>query len=284
MSRFLTLVLCAVVAGCSRSKPAKSVPADSSSAGPVAKVRRVGQIARVRPEQIEQYKKLHEAMRPEVFQELHRFHVSNYSVYLKELEEDGHYLFSYFEYTGDAFKDDMTKVREDPTVRQWCDAIGGECLVKWSAETADWWADMEEVFFFAGNTDVPMDDSKAQRHGMVVGLRPEMVDSYESLHANAWPGVLSKIREANIRNYPIFLKEINGKYYLLSYFEYVGDDFDADMARPSADPATKAWEKLTDTGCQIPLTTRAEGERWAEMEQVFYYGGFPNSGRVQDLD
>ncbi len=111
-----------------------------------------------------------------------------------------------------------------------------------------------------------------------------MVDSYKLLHANTWPGVLNKITEANIRNYPSFLKEISGKYYLLGYFEYVGDDFDADMARLSADPTTKAWEKLTDAGCQIPLTTRAEGEWWAEMEPVFYYGGFPDSGRVEDSD
>ena len=280
----MILVLSAAVAGGSDSKPANPVPADSPSAGRVVKVRRVGQIARVRPEQIRRYKKLHETMSPQVFQELHRYHVGNCSVYLKEFEEGEHFLFRYFEYRGADFENDMAKMRENPTIRQWWETIGGECPRKSSSETADLWSDMEEVFFFAGNTNVLIDNSNVQRHGMVVGLRPDMVNSYKLLHTNAWPDVLNKIREANIRNYSIFLKEINKKYYLLSYFEYLGDNFDADMARLSADPTIKAWEKFTDDGCQIPLATRAEGEWWAEMQQVFHYGGFSNSYRGPGFD
>ena len=45
------------------------------------------------------------------------------------------------------------------------------------------------------------------------------------------------IRECNIRNYSIFHKD----GLLFAYFEYVGDDFDADMAKMAADPETQDW-------------------------------------------
>lgn len=108
------------------------------------------------------------------------------------------------------------------------------------------------------------------RYGSVIGIRPEKIEEYKRLHANTWPGVLNKIRDCNIRNYSIYLKELeHGKYYLFSYFEYTGNDFEADMARMAADPTTQKWWKETDP-CQIPISTRGENEFWAAMEEVFH--------------
>lgn len=104
-----------------------------------------------------------------------------------------------------------------------------------------------------------------KRYGMVIGVRPEKLDEYKRLHANAWPGVLKMIHDCNIRNYSIYLKDNT----LFSYFEYVGTDFKADMAKMAADPVTQEWWKLCEP-CQQPLPTRAEGEWWANMEEVFY--------------
>ena len=54
-----------------------------------------------------------------------------------------------------------------------------------------------------------------QRYGMVIGIKPEKIVEYKRLHANTWPGVLAMIRECNIRNYSIYLKEVSpGKHYL----------------------------------------------------------------------
>jgi L-rhamnose mutarotase len=109
-----------------------------------------------------------------------------------------------------------------------------------------------------------------QRYGMVIGLKPEKLAYYKELHAAAWPEVLRKIKECHIRNYSIYLKEVEkGKFYLFSYFEYTGDDFEADMARMAADPTTRKWWKETDP-CQIPLATRGEKEFWSRMEEVFH--------------
>ena len=111
--------------------------------------------------------------------------------------------------------------------------------------------------------------NNSQRYGMVIELKADKVKEYKELHENAWPGVLKQLSESNIQNYSIFLHKIEGKYYLFSYFEYVGDDYERDMEKMAADSTTLKWWELTDS-YQIPLDLRKEGELWAEMEEVFY--------------
>ncbi len=111
---------------------------------------------------------------------------------------------------------------------------------------------------------------QVQRFGSVIGLREDKIAYYKELHANTWPGVLEMIKKCNIRNYSIYLHQLDDdKYYLFSYFEYTGNDFEADMARMAADPITQKWWQETDP-CQFPVKHRAEGEWWANMEEVFY--------------
>ena len=104
-----------------------------------------------------------------------------------------------------------------------------------------------------------------RRFGQIIQLKPEKYEEYKQLHADVWPDVLSMIQQCNIERYSIFHK--NG--YLFAYFEYVGDDFEADMAKMAADPRTQAWWKLTDP-CQEPVKNAAEGEWWATMEELFH--------------
>ena len=109
-----------------------------------------------------------------------------------------------------------------------------------------------------------------KRFGMVTGLKPEKLDYYKQLHAAAWTGVVKKITECNIQNYSIYLKEIDGKPYLFSYFEYAGADFDADMKKMAADSTTQRWWKETNP-CQQPLPDAAsKGQTWSTMEEVFH--------------
>lgn len=107
-----------------------------------------------------------------------------------------------------------------------------------------------------------------KRFGSVIGLNPEKEEYYRELHANAWPTVIDRIRQSNIRNYSIYITEIEGKKYLFSYFEYIGRDFDADMQAIAEDPETRRWWKETDP-CQIQLPTRKPGANWSDMEMVF---------------
>lgn len=109
-----------------------------------------------------------------------------------------------------------------------------------------------------------------KRYGMVIGVRPEKVEEYKRLHAAVWPDVLEMIRDCNIRNYSIYLREMDdGQLYLFSYFEYVGEDFDADMARMAADETTRKWWAVCKP-CQKALETRVPGEWWANMQEVFH--------------
>lgn len=107
-----------------------------------------------------------------------------------------------------------------------------------------------------------------QRMGMVIGLNPEKVDEYKRLHAAVWPDVLAMISKCNIRNYSIFLKEPEN--LLFGYWEYHGEDFEADAAQMAADPTTQEWWDVC-MPCQKPFETRKEGEWWAMMDEVFHH-------------
>jgi len=112
--------------------------------------------------------------------------------------------------------------------------------------------------------------TNVQRFGMVTGLKPEKMAYYKQLHAHAWPDVLKKIKECNIRNYSIYIQKIGDKYFLFSYFEYVGADFKGDMAKMAADTTTRRWWKETDP-TQMPLPeAAAHKQQWQTMEEVFH--------------
>jgi len=112
--------------------------------------------------------------------------------------------------------------------------------------------------------------STPKRYGMVLALQPDKVEEYKRLHAAVWPSVLDRIGECNIRNYSIYLRVLDdGQHYLFSYFEYISDDFAADMAKMAADPATQKWWDCCKP-CQKPLKHRAPDEWWSPMEEVFH--------------
>ena len=109
-----------------------------------------------------------------------------------------------------------------------------------------------------------------KRYGSVIALNADKIDEYKKLHAAVWPDVLKMIKDCNIRNYSIYLRQLDdGQHYLFSYFEYTGTDYAADMARMAADPTTQKWWACC-IPCQKPLENRAEGEWWAGMEEVFH--------------
>ncbi|MCW2884238.1 MAG: L-rhamnose mutarotase [Streptosporangiaceae bacterium] len=108
--------------------------------------------------------------------------------------------------------------------------------------------------------------TQVRRHGSLIRLRPEHEEEYLRLHAAVWPSVLEMITDCNIRNYSIYLHD----GLLFSYFEYVGDDYDADMARMAADPQTRRWWELTDP-CQEQTPGAPDGQWWTPMTEVFHH-------------
>ena len=120
-------------------------------------------------------------------------------------------------------------------------------------------------------TDIfPKDNNEAteiKRVGMVIKLKPEYIEKYKALHADSNPGVRDLLVKANMRNLSIFLHQLDdGNYYEFGYYEYHGDDFEADMAKLAKEDRNIEWLKVCDP-MQVPL----EGyDGWAEMEQVYY--------------
>jgi len=111
---------------------------------------------------------------------------------------------------------------------------------------------------------------RAVRYGSIIAVRAEKIEEYRKLHASVWPEITKAIHEANLRNYSIYLSKLpDGNYYLFSYYEYVGNDYKADMAKLAANPDVKRWWKLTDS-CQMPLSDHKPGEWWSSMEEVFH--------------
>jgi len=104
-----------------------------------------------------------------------------------------------------------------------------------------------------------------KRYGMVIKVKPEKLAEYKKLHVAVWPEVLDMIKKCHIRNYSIYHKD----GYLFSYFEYHGDNFDADMEKMAADPVTQKWWAVCKP-MQAPLETCTEGQWWADMEEVFH--------------
>lgn len=106
-----------------------------------------------------------------------------------------------------------------------------------------------------------------KRYGSVIGIKAEKIAEYKALHAAVWPDVLAMIAKCHIRNYSIFLREPEN--VMFAYFEYHGTDFAADMAMMAADPRTQEWWAVCGP-MQEPLPSRAEGEWWADMPEVFH--------------
>ena len=104
-------------------------------------MKRFGWVIKVKPEKLEEYKRLHANPWSEVIKMIQDCNIRNYSIYLK----DG-YLFSYLEYVGEDFKADMAKMAADPATQEWW-KLTDPCQEPLETRSeGEWWADMEEVF------------------------------------------------------------------------------------------------------------------------------------------
>lgn len=104
-----------------------------------------------------------------------------------------------------------------------------------------------------------------KRYGEIIKLKPEYLEEYKRYHANPWPGTDEMLKQCNIQNYSIFYRD----GLLFAYYEYIGDDFEADLRRRKADPLTQKWWELLDP-MQQPFEDREAGEWWSKMEVVYH--------------
>jgi L-rhamnose mutarotase len=104
-------------------------------------MKRYGSVIQLRPEKLEEYKKLHSAVWPGVLKMITECNIRNYSIYYK----DG-FLFSYFEYFGMDYDVDMAKMAADAETQRWWDVCMPCQQPLETRKDGEWWADMDEVF------------------------------------------------------------------------------------------------------------------------------------------
>lgn len=109
-------------------------------------MKRYGSIIGVREEKLEEYKRLHVAVWPEVLDRIHQCNMRNYSIFLRKLPDGKHYLFAYFEYVGSDFVADMAAMAADPKIQEWW-KLTDPCQKALSdGREGEFWSAAEEVF------------------------------------------------------------------------------------------------------------------------------------------
>ena len=95
-------------------------------------------------------------------------------------------------------------------------------------------------------------------------IKVKDLETYAKWHANPLPGVNEMIKECHLKNYSIYSR---GEY-LFAYYEYDGEDFEADMAKMAADPNTQAWWDVVKPLMQ-PLSDCEDGEFCSGMDEIY---------------
>jgi L-rhamnose mutarotase len=104
---------------------------------------RMGMVITVKPEKLDEYKRLHAEPWPEMDAALSAANIRNYSIYLREPEN---LLFGYWEYVGTDYAADMKGLGEKAITKQWL-ALTDPCQVPLRTATqGEWWSMMPEVY------------------------------------------------------------------------------------------------------------------------------------------
>lgn len=107
--------------------------------------------------------------------------------------------------------------------------------------------------------------------GQIGRLKPECIEGYRRLHevdvhTPRWAGVLDTIHQCNLRNYSIFIQDD----LVFGYFEYVGEDYNADMEKMARDPVTQEWWAHTRP-CFTKYKADSPEAFYTDMQQIFFF-------------
>lgn len=102
------------------------------------------------------------------------------------------------------------------------------------------------------------------RQGSVIRLRPEAIEEYERYHREGWPEVQQALTDAGFRNYSIYRFGDT----LFSYREYVGTDYEADMAVLDAHEPSRRWVAIMHT-LQLSVDG-AVPPQWTHLPEIFH--------------
>jgi L-rhamnose mutarotase len=79
--------------------------------------------------------------------------------------------------------------------------------------------------------------AQPKRIGMLIGIKPDRIAAYGTLHAASNPGVRDLLDKYHMHNFSIYIHKMDDShYYLFAYYEYTGNDYQADMATMAKEP------------------------------------------------
>lgn len=106
--------------------------------------------------------------------------------------------------------------------------------------------------------------------GQIGRIKRECIEEYCRLHevdiyTDQWKGIRELIAECNIRNYNIFIEDD----VVFGYFEYVGEDIDADMQKMADNELNKQWWAHTRP-CFTKYAADSAEAFYSDMKQIFH--------------
>ena len=109
--------------------------------------RRFGQVIGLDPARLDEYRKYHDEIWPEITAALTAAGIRRYSIFYR----DGQ-LFGTFEYVGpdEEFDARMAALARAPRMREWWDIMEPMQRPVEGRAAGEWWAALEEVFHFGG--------------------------------------------------------------------------------------------------------------------------------------
>jgi len=101
----------------------------------------VASVIGLKPEYQVEYEALHASVWPDVLKQIKRSNIRNYSIY-----RYGNLLFSYFEYIGTDYENDMRMMGENLETQRWWAVCGPMQSPVEERKDGEWWAVLPEVF------------------------------------------------------------------------------------------------------------------------------------------
>ena len=106
-------------------------------------MQRMGMVIGIKPERIDDYKRLHADVWPDVLNRIQQCNIRNYTIFLREPEN---LLFGYWEYHGTDFAADMAEMAKDPTTQEWWKLTDPCQQPLASSAVGENWTFLENVF------------------------------------------------------------------------------------------------------------------------------------------
>ena len=101
-----------------------------------------------------------------------------------------------------------------------------------------------------------------KRYGQHAVLKAEKIEEYVELHAAVWPEILQIITDCNMTNYSIFIDGAD----VFCYFEYIGEDYEADCKKMEENPRMQEWWTHTKP-CFVGHDKQ---EYYLDWKEIFY--------------